>query len=158
MGLQHFRLHRKCSHRSQDLIARPAGESPFGAHSGGTVGRHGSRASKLRADPGAERSMATARVFVAMRSHPEFHGEAEPKMTSLANSTTKLRCALSGAAEVCAQRFFTTGPFKSSVGGKETFAVTQTAVECQRRDPSQVNSLSENSGGEGSREGGISSV
>ncbi|KAL3249434.1 hypothetical protein MRX96_056022 [Rhipicephalus microplus] len=76
----------------------------------------------------------------------------------VADGTRRLRCALSGAAEVCAQRFFTTGPFKSSVGGKETFAVTQTAVECQRRDPSQVNSLPENSGGEGSREGGISSV
>ncbi|KAH8034697.1 hypothetical protein HPB51_000531 [Rhipicephalus microplus] len=28
MGLQHFRLHRKCSHRGRDLNPRPAGQQP----------------------------------------------------------------------------------------------------------------------------------
>ncbi|KAL3253148.1 hypothetical protein MRX96_054660 [Rhipicephalus microplus] len=47
-------------------------------------------------------------------------------------------CALGGVAEVCAPRFFATGPFKSSVGGEETVAVTQPAVSICVRHVARV--------------------
>ncbi|KAL3194666.1 hypothetical protein MRX96_054061 [Rhipicephalus microplus] len=66
---------------------------------------------------------------------------------------------LSGAAKVCAPRFFVTGSFKSPVRGEESVGAMQPAVsnlcstcgssDRQRRDPPQVDSLPENGGGEG---------